>query len=58
VIKWWKGNVRLTGKEGHLGNCEGKRQHGKLVLWNGRFILKLILKKEYGASVLSSSGSI
>jgi len=33
-------------KRGSLGNCEEKIQHGRLVLWNGRFMLKLILKKE------------
>ena len=28
------------------------------VLWNGRFMLKIILKKEYGAAGLGSSSSI
>jgi hypothetical protein len=35
---------------GSLGKCEGKRQHGRLVLWNGRFMLTLISKKKYGAA--------
>jgi hypothetical protein len=48
----------LGGKRGLLGNCEGKREHGRPVLWNGRFMLKLILKKEHGTAGLGSSGSI
>ena len=50
--------MRLRGKRGSLGNCEGKGQRGRLVLWNGRFMLKLILQKEYWAAALVSSGPI